>query len=409
MRILWVKPGKLLPLDRGGKIRSYNILRHLCRDHLVTCLSYYGGKRDHRYEQEVAASLPGAITLHTPSLTITPVRRAADYLRLLPSSMPFVVANYMVPEVQQLLSTWLNERRFEVAVCDFLACSPNFPPVLTTPTVLFQHNVESVLWRRKALYESNFVRKLAWKLEAYKMERYEREALNRFHRVIAVSERDREYMSAMTDPARIFVVPTGVDLQEYQNSAGPPSNRPLVVFTGSMDWRPNIDAVQFFCREVWPRILSAVPDARFRIVGRRPYAAVEKLACDTIEVTGTVPSIVDHLRQAAVVVVPLRIGGGTRLKIYEAMAMGKAVVSTSVGAEGLDVEDTCDIMLADDPSTFSERVITLLRDAALREYIGREAAKRSRQYDWSVITQRFAQVLEKATALSTPTPVSMHQ
>jgi len=138
-------------------------------------------------------------------------------------------------------------------------------------------------------------------------------------------------MSSMVDASHISVVPTGVDLSKYRYD---PDLRPqgsLVIFTGSMDWQPNIDGVEFFCNAIWPLVLEKVPQARFRIVGRDPHPRVKNLASSSVEVTGTVPSIVDHLREATAIVVPLRIGGGTRIKIYEGMAMGKATVSTTVG------------------------------------------------------------------------------
>src|SRR5262249_10134243 len=160
----------------------------------------------------------------------------------------------------------------------------------------------------------------AFKLEAAKMLRYERAAVRRFDHVIAVSESDRELMKSMTQGSRISVVPTGVDLKQYQTAAGDSATGQLCVFLGSMDWEANIDGVEYFCREVWPGVRASVPGARFRIVGRNPHPRVKRLVSESIEVTGTVPSVAEHLREAAVVVVPLRVGGGTRLKIYEAMA-----------------------------------------------------------------------------------------
>jgi glycosyltransferase involved in cell wall biosynthesis len=160
-----------------------------------------------------------------------------------------------------------------------------------------------------------------------------------------------------------------------------------------MDWMPNVDAVEFFCRELWPAVVQRVPGARFRIVGRNPAARVQRLASANVEVTGLVPSVVEHLRKAAVVVVPLRVGGGTRLKIYEAMAMGRAVVSTSVGAEGLDVCDGKDIVLADDPSSFSEAVVTMLEDISSRRRYERAAAESAARFDWPAVGARFEEVL----------------
>ncbi|MBA3320274.1 MAG: glycosyltransferase, partial [Pyrinomonadaceae bacterium] len=293
MRILWVKAGKLLPVNTGGKIRSYNLLRQLAARQETTLLSYYGGARDEAYEQEIKRHLPGAVTIHTGAPDAHALEQGLDYARRLPSRAPYAVTKFTAPAVRRVLTKWLEERRYDVAVCDFLSASLNFPRTLHTPSVLFQHNVESALWRRQADYETNPIKRLVFKLEAAKMLRYESRAVNRFHHVIAVSEHDRELMSGMTDPARISVTPTGVDVQQYQNAAQPragesPSSPPLVLFLGSMDWEANIDGVDYFCREVWPAVLEAVPGARFRIVGRNPHSRVLKLASDSVEVTGTV-------------------------------------------------------------------------------------------------------------------------
>ncbi len=394
MKILWVKAGKLLPVDTGGRIRSYNLLRRLAARHEVTLLSYYFGRLDQSYQTETAREFPGAVTLAIPGARDTAVGSVLDYLCRLPLRAPYAVSKFTAPEVQRLLDTWMKEKRFDVVLCDFLSASLNFPQKLAIPTVLFQHNVESVLWRRQAHSEPRWLKRIAFKLEAAKMKRYECSAIPRFHHVIAVSEKDRKQMQEMTGIANISVIPTGVDLQEYQAAGGGGAERPVVVFTGSMDWEANIDGVEYFCREIWPHVRAKVPEARFRVVGRNPHVRVRKLASDSVEVTGTVPSVVEYLREAAVFVVPLRIGGGTRLKIYEAMAMGKAVVSTSVGAEGLDVHHGRDILLADNAELFADCLVQLLSDREFRCDLGAAAAQRAAQYDWSVAAERFAEVLE---------------
>ncbi|MFN2511740.1 MAG: glycosyltransferase family 4 protein [Pyrinomonadaceae bacterium] len=401
MKILWVKAGKLLPVDAGGKIRSYNLLRQLAARHEVTLLSYYGGRRDEKYEREIAEHLPGAETICTGAPEAAPVRQGLDYLRHVASNAPYAVTKFTAPEVRRRVGAWLNERRCAVAVCDFLSASLNFPRDLVTPTVLFQHNVESALWERQATHEPNPVKRVAFKLEAAKMLAYERATVGRFHHIIAVSEHDREQMMSMTEPARITVVPTGVDLRQYSAAAGSVAataseSTPLVMFLGSMDWEANIDGAVYFCRDIWPGVLAAVPGARFRIVGRNPHPRVRKLASDSVEVTGTVSSVIDHLKEAAVFVVPLRVGGGTRLKIFEAMAMGKAVVSTTIGAEGLDVTHGQDVLLADDARTFADSVLTLLRDTTIRREFAEAAAKLAAQHDWSVVVNRFEDALVEA-------------
>lgn len=189
------------------------------------------------------------------------------------------------------------------------------------------------------------------------------------------------------------VVPTGVDLEQYRGLDTHRATEPIVMFLGSMDWEANVDGMGYFYRDIWPQVKKSVPDARLRIVGRNPDARIRQMASADIEVTGRVESVIEHLQEAAVFIVPLRIGGGTRLKIYEAMAMRKAVVSTTVGAEGLDVEHGRDILLADDPESFASNVVQLLTDRRRRMLLEDAAAAKAATYDWSVVTDRFEEVL----------------
>jgi polysaccharide biosynthesis protein PslH len=396
LRILWVKAGKILPVDTGGKIRSYNILRHLTRNHQVTLLSYYGGKKDPAYETDVKRDLPGAETVYTAALDGSALAQYLDYARLMLRSAPFAVSKFTHPEVKRIVSAWVAERKFDVAVCDFLSASLNFPTTLATPSVLFQHNVESALWQRLASTESNPAKRIAYTIEAGKMKNYERQELKRFGHVIAVSQNDKDLMLAMEPSCSITVVPTGVDTQKYAVAPPAKAHPPKIVFLGSMDWEPNIDAVGFFCREIFPAIREKAPGAIFQIVGRSPHPTVKQLASDAVEVTGTVPSVYEYLSAATVFVVPLRIGGGTRLKIFEAMATGKAVVSTTIGAEGLAVQSGRDLILADDPQTFADATIRLILDSSLRRKYEEAAALLAAQYDWSNIVEQFAAVLENA-------------
>jgi polysaccharide biosynthesis protein PslH len=398
LRIAWIKAGKLLPVDTGGKIRSYNLLKHLRTRNEVTLVSYYDGATDKDYEQKIAEQFPGAVTVNT-GYSVTTIRQTLRYFRNVPSSAPFAVSKFTSPQIQKLISEWDRERRFDVFVCDFLSASLNFPTVLNTPAVLFQHNVESALWKRQAAHEANPPKRLAFKLEAAKMMRYEHQAVSRFHHVIAVSEHDKELMSKMTEPSRISVVPTGVDLANYAAVAGEQNDGAAqVLFLGSMDWEANIDGVDYFCREVWPTVKEAVPEAKFLVVGRNPPPRITKWSTDSVEITGRVESVLPYLRDAAVFVVPLRIGGGTRLKIYEAMAAGKAVVSTTIGAEGLDIHHGKDILLADDEATFARSVIDLLVDQDKRRHLGAEAARLAARYDWPIIATEFERILSAVNA-----------
>ena len=388
-----------MPVDTGGKIRSYNILRHLARTHEVTLLSYYGGKKDPAYESDVKRDLPGAETVHTAALDGSPLAQYVDYARLMLRSAPFAVSKFTHPEVKRIVSSWISERKFDVAVCDFLSASQNFPAKLVTPCVLFQHNVESALWQRLASTESNAAKRIAYTIEAGKMKTYERKELKRFGHIIAVSENDKQLMLEMEPSCSITVVPTGVDTRKYAVAPPAKADPPKIVFLGSMDWEPNIDAVGYFCREIFPAVRVKIPEAIFQIVGRSPHPSVKQLASDAIEVTGTVPSVHEYLSAATVFVVPLRIGGGTRLKIFEAMATGKAVVSTTIGAEGLAVQSGRDLILADNPGTFAQATINLILDSSLRRKYEEAAARLAAQYDWSNIVEQFAAVLENACSV----------
>ena len=395
MRILWVKADKLLPVHSGGNIRSYHIMRSLSAQHELTFFSYYGGHRDESYERELSDRLPGSIAICTGKRDLQGAIRGVDYLFRFPNRAPYAVSRFASYEVQDRLRAWFREKRFDVTVCDFLDAAVNFPGKLGVPSVLFQHNVESEIWRRHVLTESHPLKRVMYKIEFQKMLRYEQVMIRKFQHVIAVSENDRELMNQWVDGSRVTVVPTGVDLQQYKPSPARESASPLVVFVGAMDWEPNVDGVEYFCSQIWPKVLAEVPDAQFRIVGRNPDKRVQKWACNTVQVTGRVPSVVDHLRDAAAVIVPLRIGGGTRLKIYEAMATGRAVVSTTIGAEGLDVHHGEDVVLADEPERFAQAVVMLLKDPKERLRFEGAAAATAARYDWPAIGERFSDVLAR--------------
>jgi len=402
VRILWVKANKILPVHSGGDLRSFHVLRELAQRHELKFLSYYDGPADAGYEKELAERLPGAVCV-SAGRKKSSVARALDYLAHALEEAPYAVSRFRSARVREKVKDCFRDWRPDIAVCDFLDAAINFPEPLTIPAVLFQHNVESEIWRRHAETESNPVKRLVYGWEYRRILAYEKAAVRKFQHVISVSEHDRELMSRWVDGARVTVVPTGVDLAQYAPDGGGREPEPLVIFTGAMDWEPNIDAMEYMCREIWPLVTSRVAAARLRIVGRNPGRRVRSLASDSVEVTGRVPSMVEHLREVAVVVVPLRVGGGTRLKIYEAMAAGKVVVSTSVGAEGLDVHPGRDIVLADSAKDFADAVVALLQDGALRRSYEREAAGLAAKCGWPAVGKKFEAVLERVAGVKSGT------
>ena len=246
------------------------------------------------------------------------------------------------------------------------------------PVVFFAHNVEHHIWRRLRDIERRWLPRLLLEIEWRKMRRSERRALRDTALTVAVSESDRANLLAEAPSARVVAVPTGVDIEYFRRSPEPEKPDHLV-FSGSMDWFPNEDAVVYFVETILPRITQVRPNVTLTIVGRRPSKRIMALADgQRIHVTGTVDDVRPYVREAPVYIVPLRVGGGTRIKIFEALALGRAVVSTTIGAEGLDVDPGTHVEIADSPETFAEAVVSLLEDPTKRVRLAAAGASTGR-------------------------------
>jgi glycosyltransferase involved in cell wall biosynthesis len=269
--------------------------------------------------------------------------------------------------------------------------------------VLFQHNVEAMIWKRHYEVQTATARKAYLYRQWQKMRAFEAKACPQFDSVIAVSREDRDQMQQEYGLENVFDVPTGVDTA-YFRPRGRIETRPHhLVFTGSMDWLPNEDGIRYFTEQIMPRIKQSVPDVTLTVVGRDPYPSLVELSKrdPSVTVTGRVDDVRPYMEEAAVYIVPLRIGGGTRLKIYEAMAMEKPVVSTTIGAEGLPVTDGEEIVLADTPESFAQAVVELLKQQNLSAEIGaRAAAKVRAEFGWESVADSFAAICERAMAVS---------
>jgi sugar transferase (PEP-CTERM/EpsH1 system associated) len=388
MRILWLNTHLLLPLDKGGKLRTWHLMRHLAQQHSITCVSFADPQAPDEYRAGMSEVCSTLLTVPRRESTKEGWRFHAAVVRRLLDPLPYAVAQYRSRRYRRAVRAALAGGNFDRVVCDFLVPAVNMPARVPCPTVLFTHNVEAEIWRRHVETERRRLRRRLYGVQWRRMRRFEGRTLARFDRVLAVSDVDRDtlqrlYPSQLTAP--VSVIPTGVDTQYFAPQPLPASARRRIVFTGSMDWLPNADGVRFFCREILPLIRRDEPDVTFTIVGRSPTPDVRHLAQEHgVEVTGRVEDVRPYLAKAAVYVVPLRIGGGTRLKIFEAMSAGRAVVSTRIGAEGLPAEHGRHLLLADDPGEFAAAVTRLLRDADAREAMAREArALVTAKYDWA--------------------------
>jgi polysaccharide biosynthesis protein PslH len=401
MKLLWLKSGLLLPLDTGGKLRTFHLMRNLARRHAITYLSFADPAQTDADRAGMRDVCERLITVPREDPPKGTWRFYADAARYVADRVPYAVAKYRSSAYRAHLEQLLATERFDALVCDFLPPIVNMPERLPCPAILFTHNVEAEIWRRHTETAGNAASRTLLAQQRRRMLRFEGAAVGRFDLVLAVSEADgrtfeRLYPGAVKAP--VHVVQTGVDTSYFTPASAPP-DRAHLVFTGSMDWLPNEDAMTYFCREILPRVRRAEPDATLSIVGRSPTHAVNKLAeIPGVEVTGRVNDVRPHVARGAVYVVPLRIGGGTRLKIFEAMSMARAVVSTTVGAEGLPVTPGRDVLIADEPEQFAQAVIHMIRDVNVRREI-ETAARRLvvEKYDWAAVTADFESALQRLT------------
>ena len=401
MKILWVKAGGLVPPDIGGKIRSYSIVKELAKTHEVTLFNFYAA-----HQSDVHSGLKGmfdqVINLPLPIATNRGFGELASFARNVFSSSPHTVSKYCRPEVKARMRELLASQKFDVIICDFVVAAEAIPWEVECPKVIFTHNVEALIWKRHFQVSRNPVWKIASWGEYQKMVRFEKHFLNKSDHVLTVSEADKDFFSDFLDRSKMTVISTGVDTEYFRPDTA--SEQPnSLVFTGSMDWMPNEDGVLYFLRSILPLIRREIPEITFTIVGRKPSEKLRAAAASEpgVRVTGTVEDIRPYVREGSVYVVPLRIGSGTRLKIFEAMAMGKAIVSTSLGAEGLPVRDSEDISIADKPEEFARKVCELLRGLDDRQRLGSAARRLVEQhYSWSSVAAEFDDVLRRVAPAS---------
>jgi sugar transferase (PEP-CTERM/EpsH1 system associated) len=396
MNILWLKMGGLWPLNTGGRQRTFHMVSELSRRHDVTVVTTAGPKDD---PEELVARLPHCRQVTSVPFAASKQGSAAflrDVLASWCSRYPVDLYRWRPPQVRQLVAKLTAASRPDVIVADFLCGAVNLPPTHGVPIVFFEHNVEYLIWKRLADVEPKRWRRALLELEWRKMRRCEIRACREADATIAVSEDDRHRLASAAG-VKVSAIPTGVDTAYFA-----PVPRPEVparlVFSGSMDWYPNEDAMLFWAESILPRVARQVPDVSLTIVGRNPSAKVRALADRPgIHVTGTVDDVRPHIADASLYVVPLRVGGGTRLKIFEALAMGKAVLSTTVGAEGLDVRPGTHVELADGADAFADAVISLLSNPSRRAALGRAGrALVEEQFSWPQVTRRFEALLADA-------------
>jgi polysaccharide biosynthesis protein PslH len=401
-KLLFYSAQNLVPADAGGKIRTSQVLK---------------GMKGGRYEITLVAPIFSPITEEQDNIykslcddlhvwkaaePLPKWRRALDLLH----PHPVNVTTDCRPQAVTAYNEALAKCQPDVIVHDFVHSAKllDIGARSNAKTVCFTHNVEHEIFGRHAAVAKHWLYKQIWRSQTAKMTRFERDYLKRYNAVVAVSERDKKIFENKLGLSNCHEIPTGVDLDffSYSNSGVNHGSDQKLVFVGALDWMANIDGITHFLSEVWPLIKRKVPNALFEIVGRNPTKEILKLveASSGVSCKGHVPDVRPFVRSSQVFVIPLRVGGGTRLKAFEAMSQGCPIVSTTVGMEGLDAKAGIDFMLEDDPQPFANAVIELLLNIDHRKAISTSAYQLvQKRFGYQAAAQAFERVLDRALSM----------
>jgi glycosyltransferase involved in cell wall biosynthesis len=402
MRVLCLTPElPFAPGGSGGSTRQFHLLRRLVeRGWDVDCVAPVHGSQREGAERLRAAG----VRLHAVE---RPASRAGETLRALRARPGLLAAAAREPllawqvgvfwsALRPLAERTIAEARPDVILVEHdwaAGWARDLPPGI--PIALTLHNLSWAYYEARAA-AARGVRRAALAAEARRFARFDRARLGRYDLLLAMSEEDREAVRDVS-PVPCAVVPNGVDTAAL--SLGPPGDAPVALFTGQLGYPPNAEALLWLLREIWPRVRDAVPGARLVVVGRDAPEEARRLAGDDVELTGWVEDMRPQFERAAVVLVPMRSGGGTRLKVLDGLASGRPLVSTPLGAMGVDVTDGRDVVLAESASAFAEAASALLRDPARRRELGAAGRRLAEErYDWQAIGDRLAGALGELAA-----------
>jgi polysaccharide biosynthesis protein PslH len=390
LNILYVSPMPASPPRFGAQARVHGLMTQLAQRHDLTAVMLIDDEFDtDECRRAMQAYCREVVLVPKPKVRNGLAKRLLQ-LQSLASTRSFERRQAAVPAMQQILDRVLRAERFDLVNLEFSFLGEcdlrQGPPGERLPRlVVASHNIDYDLARQYARAGSSLARRLYAEVNWRKLRREELGTYRDADGVYLCSEGDQRRLLDQVPGARTAVIPNAADVDYYKpRSTDPPPDSPTVVFFGLLSYVPNIDGVTHFLQDIWPRIAEAHPETRCKIIGGRPPPSLQALAGPRVELTGFVSDLRPHLAAAAAVVVPLRLGGGTRLKIVEAMAMGKAIVSTTLGAEGIEAVPGRDLLVADQPAAFAEAVNRLLAEPGLATRIGRSARQLAvERYSWS--------------------------
>ena len=370
-KMLFVSPRFLFPVDSGGKIRTTQILRGMLGKTYHITLASPAPPQWQTYTDEIAAVCDEFE--HWPERQ-TGALHNLTRLRHLLGNVPVAVATDRDGNATRRIHGLIADHQYDVIVYDFPHAVIYGHPPKDITSVLFTHNVESEIFKRHVDVATNVLTRWVWRNQYRKMLSFEAHAIKPFHASVAVSQRDKENLERLYGADNVGVIRTGVDLDFFPYS--PRVHNGNIVFTGAMDWMANIDAIEYMIDEIWPLVIQRTPNAKMTVVGRNPPdRLVERAQGLNWTFTGFVDDVRPYVRDACAYAIPLRVGGGTRLKVFEAMAMGAPMVSTSIGVEGLQVEANQHYLKADNASSFANALCDLVENQEQGDQLSVSARK----------------------------------
>ena len=394
MKILFITPNLPFPPDNGGRMRTFGFLKELSTRHDVSLLSFHHSRDDVENIQELREICTRVLTVPLTKRQLRKNKRMVQ-LRSIFQKMPYQYLSHYSQMMQQQIFQITDKHDFDIIQVEFSQMG-YYDLHSNSVNILDQHNIEAEILYRTYRAENPSVRKLYSYIEWKKFQQTEIDLCRKFSACLTTSDHDRDILKRSSPSLSVQVIPNGVDSTFFRPNKRATSNRNVILFTGTINYFPNTDGLKYFLKEIFPIIQREIPSIQFVIAGKNPTPEIREYSTDPqIEVTGYVKDIRECFSKASIVVVPLRIGGGTRLKILEAMAMGVPVISTSVGAEGLNLVHKQDILIADTPNQFAREVIQLCRDEVTQQRLAKNGRKLiESKYDWKAIVSSLEQTYE---------------
>lgn len=394
MRILYLSVAFPLPVNNGHRMRIWSVLEGLQAEGHETTFLTFAEENDLKVDLTPLRKLCSRV--ECVPMQLKRLSASTDYLSRLKSifdSRPYATLRFISPEMRGLIAKSVRDEKPDAIICDTVFSAVNLPET-KVPLIVNSPDVEHLILKRYISFETNPIKRIYASMEMQKVKRWETQICRRAKVCMACSEHDRKVLAGLAPDSSAVFLPNVVDTESYVPKFE--SKGSALLFQGGMDWFPNPDAVEFFSTEILPIIRKSVPDAVFVAAGRNPSPEMVARYSNMpgVNLTGTVPDMRPYLENAALCVVPLRIGSGTRLKILESAAAGKAIVSTRLGAEGLDFVDGEEIILADSPEDFSVAVVDLLQNEPKRRALAMAARKRVvERYSYTNLRQTLVRAL----------------